>query len=53
MGMIGNVNSHTTVEGGEMDTILQNCAIDELPVMELAGVPGTFVEPVPMHLPEK
>jgi hypothetical protein len=36
-----------------MDTILENSAIDKLPVMELTAALDTFMEPVLMHLPEK
>ena len=36
-----------------MDSILQNDAIDKLPVAELTATLNGFMEPVVMHLPEK
>ena len=36
-----------------MNTILQKHVIDKLPVAELAGTLGSFLEPVLMYLPEK
>lgn len=51
--MIGSVNNQTTAEGGGMDTILQNSAIDKLPMKELTATLDAFMGPVLTNLPEK
>jgi hypothetical protein len=46
-------NKPTTAEDGAMDSILQNEAIDNLPVSELLETLEAFLEPVLAQLPEK
>jgi hypothetical protein len=51
--MLGSAKNQTTVEGGGMNTILQNGTIDKLPVSELIATLDTFRAPVLSHIPEK
>jgi hypothetical protein len=51
--MLGSVNNQPTAEGGEMKTILQNSAIDKLPMKELTATLDAFMEPVLTNLPGK
>jgi hypothetical protein len=51
--MLGSANNQTAAEGGAMASILQNEAIDKLPVAELQADLDLFLQPVLRRLPEK
>ena len=44
--MLGSANTQAIAEGGAMASILQNEAIDKLPVVELLDSLDLFLEPV-------